>query len=372
LLGLTGNALTNALDQVSGQPATGAAQAGTQAMNAFLGLTLNPFADNRSNCSGSSFGPAKGSMSTSTPIAQSHLPEGATAAIASLDPNRACGSNYSIWGSAYGGATTINGNATIGSQWANSHTYGFATGADYRVANDVMIGVALAGGGTSWGLGGGLGSGSADMFQAGFYGSKNWGSAYLSGALAYAANWASTNRTITIAGTDILTANFSAHSFGGRIESGNRIALMDYGLTPYAALQVQSFLTPAYGEQAKAGSNAFALSYASQSTTTTRTELGAWVDKGFIASRDAILLLRGRLAWTHDFNNDRNISAAFQSLPGSNFTVGGAKPAPDSALVSAAAEWRLKNGWSFLGKFDGEFSSTTRLFAGTGTLRYPW
>ena len=44
LLGLSGAALNNALDQVSGQPAAGMTAGATQTTNSFLGLVLNPFA----------------------------------------------------------------------------------------------------------------------------------------------------------------------------------------------------------------------------------------------------------------------------------------------------------------------------------------
>jgi hypothetical protein len=44
-------------------------------------------------------------------------------------------------------------------------------------------------------------------------------------------------------------------------------------------------------------------------------ELGLRSDKSF-AMRDGIFTLRGRVAWAHDYNTDRNIGAPFQTLPG--------------------------------------------------------
>jgi hypothetical protein len=43
--------------------------------------------------------------------------------------------------------------------------------------------------------------------------------------------------------------------------------------------------------------------------------------------------------------------------------VNGAATARDGALVTAGAQYRLMNGWSFLAKFDGELSSTTSITA---------
>jgi uncharacterized protein with beta-barrel porin domain len=66
------------------------------------------------------------------------------------------------------------------------------------------------------------------------------------------------------------------------------------------------------------------------------------------------------------------MSAIFQALPGSNFVVNGATPAPDSALITAGALYRLMNGWAFQAKFDGEFSSTTNVYSGTGVVKKAW
>src|SRR5262245_42976972 len=102
--------------------------------------------------------------------------------------------------------------------------YGYAAGLDYRVAPDATLGFALAGAGTDWSIANALGTGRSDVFQAGLYGSKRWGPLYASAALAYASYWMSTDRFVTVFGTDHLTSNFVAHDFAGRIEGGYRFA----------------------------------------------------------------------------------------------------------------------------------------------------
>jgi hypothetical protein len=47
-------------------------------------------------------------------------------------------------------------------------------------------------------------------------------------------------------------------------------------------------------------------------------------------------------------------------------------PARDGALVTGAAQYSLASGWSFLAKFDGEFSSTTSIYSGSGMLKKTW
>ena len=81
---------------------------------------------------------------------------------------------------------------------------------------------------------------------------------------------------------------------------------------------------------------------------------------------------RGRLAWAHDWVSDPSLAALFQTLPGASFVVNGAAAPEDSALLSAAAEWRLVNGVTLIGKFDGQFADGSQTYAGTGTIRYAW
>ena len=88
--------------------------------------------------------------------------------------------------------------------------------------------------------------------------------------------------------------------------------------------------------------------------------------------RGNVLAIRTRAAWAHDQSSDESSSAAFQTLPGSNFTVNGAGTVPNSALMSAGAEVRLASGVSFSAKFDGEFAYHSQTYAGTVTVRSAW
>jgi len=58
--------------------------------------------------------------------------------------------------------------------------------------------------------------------------------------------------------------------------------------------------------------------------------------------------------------------------PISSFKVGGAKPAADLGVVTAAAEIQMMSGWALMGKFDGEFGVGTQTYVGTARARYAW
>jgi uncharacterized protein with beta-barrel porin domain len=278
---------------------------------------------------------------------------------------------WSVWGAAYGGSATIDGNAVVGSHDLNARVWGVVGGADYKITPDTLVGFALAGGGTNYSLSDALGTGRSDLFQTGVFGRQNIGAAYLSAALAYGWHDVTTNRTVALPGGDVLQARFRAETFSGRFEGGYRFAMPFAGLTPYVAAQAISFNLPGYAEQTLGGLGTFALNYAGQTTTATRTELGLRSDKSF-AMQDGAFTLRGRAAWAHDYNNDRAVTAVFQALPGAAFVVNGARANPDAALVSAGAEMKWRNGFSLAATFEGEFSDNTTSYAGKGVVKYSW
>jgi uncharacterized protein with beta-barrel porin domain len=279
---------------------------------------------------------------------------------------------WSVWAAGYGGSQSTDGNVVAGSNNTRSSIGGVAVGADYLFSPRTIAGFALAGGGTNFSVNG-LGSGRSDLFQAGAFIRHTAGPAYISAALAYGWQDVTTDRAITAAGTDLLRARFNANAFSGRVEGGYRFVTpwMAVGLTPYAAGQFTTFDLPAYAEQAVAGANTFALNYAAKDVTASRSELGLRSDKSY-AVQNGIFTLRGRAAWAHNFNTDRNVAATFQTLPGASFVVNGAAQEHDSALVTGSAEMKWLNGFALAATFEGEFSGVTRSYAGKGVARYSW
>ena len=174
----------------------------------------------------------------------------------------------------------------------------------------LILGAAVAIGETRWNVAG-LGGGSSNLAQVGGYASAQWNSFYLSAALAGAWHKAETERTITAIGLERLEADFDATVFGARIEGGWRYDIGRFGLIPHAAFQVQRVHTSAYGERATIGPGDFALNYAAQTLTDTRTELGFWADTEHALADGATLLLRARAAWMHDYDPESRVNAVF-------------------------------------------------------------
>jgi outer membrane autotransporter protein len=350
--------------------------------NQFLGMMLDPFVDGRcgiartdqpplgfaGECEGRpsalGFAPEREGMPPAIASAYAAVLKEPRAPLAPIYEPR-----WTAWGGAYGGSNHTSGDiAVIGSHDLSASTVGFAGGFDYHYTPDTVLGFAFAGGGTNWSLSQGLGGGRSDAFQAGVYGATKSGPAYLAAAFAFTNHWMSTDR---IAVFDHLSADFNAQSYGGRLEGGYRFGVAWGGITPYAAIQAQDSHTPNYSETGVIP-NGFALAFGSRDATDTRSELGARFDRVLAAYSNAVLALRGRIAWAHDWVSDATLMPVFQSLPGDSFIVNGATLPKNSALTSAGAELRVANGVTLLAKFDGEFASHSSTYAGTGTLRYRW
>jgi uncharacterized protein with beta-barrel porin domain len=369
IFGLTGGNLGNALTLLSGEAATGAQQGAFRLMDQFLDAMLDPFAYGAGGFApggpARAFAPERAGMPEEIALAYANVMKAPAYKAPVTFEQR-----WTAWAAGFGGTNRTSGDpAVVGSHDLTARAGGVAAGLDYHVSRETVIGAALAGGATNWDLAQGLGGGKSDAFQAGVYGATRAGPAYLAAALAFANHWMSTDRFAAFG--DHLTARFDARSIGGRLETGYRFGTPAAGIAPYAALQAQSFRTPTYSETDLTGGG-FALSYAGRTATDTRSELGARFDHVAALDPTVLLILRGRLAWAHDWVTDPSLAAAFQALPGASFIVNGATPATDSALVSAGAELRLVNGVTLLAKFDGEFARGSQTYAGTGTLRVAW
>jgi autotransporter-associated beta strand protein len=360
----------NGLTQLSGETATGSQQATFNAMTMFMGQMTDPFIDGRGDMGG--LGVSSYATDAAGAARRAAIARDAFAAIRPTAPT-SFEQRWNVWAAGFGGSQTSYGNTALGSNGATSRLFGTAAGADFWFSAHTLAGFALAGGGTNFSVAGG-GTGRSDLFQAGAFVRHYNGPAYLTAALAYGWQDVTTDRIVTAAGVDRLRAEFNANAWSGRLEGGYRFVapwVGGIGLTPYAAGQFTTFNLPGYAETVVSGSNAFALAYAAKSVTASRSELGLRTDRSWSVN-DAILTLRGRAAWAHDFNPDRAAAATFQTLPGASFVVNGAAQAKDAALTTASAELKWHNGFSLGATFEGEFSNVTRSYAGKGIVRYVW
>jgi uncharacterized protein with beta-barrel porin domain len=78
------------------------------------------------------------------------------------------------------------------------------------------------------------------------------------------------------------------------------------------------------------------------------------------------------VAWEHEFNTDRKLTASFESLPGSGYVVYGAPAAADLARLDLGVKTSLGPAASLFVAFDSAFSGQGNTYAGRGgvTVRF--
>lgn len=372
-----GSLTANGLTQASGQPGASTAQSGINATGQFINTVFDNAFDQNSTGGPLGFAAANDNDDLSAYAAKpkSKVATEAAEAFARAMPVKAFAPTFAgrwnVWASVYGGNSRVAGDSNAGTNTTTSRIFGTAVGATYRFTPDTQAGFALGGAGSSFDVTNGFGGGKADVFNAAVYAKHNLGSAYVAGLLGYSWQDTTTDRTVTISGTDRLHASLRAQALAARLEGGWRYGMLPVAVTPYTALQSTAFYLPSYAESATSGGSAFALSYSSKTVTATRGELGAKFDKA-MRVQGGTVTLKAKSAWAHDWNTDRSATATFQSLPGATFVVNGASPSANAALLSLGGEMKWNNGWTLGASFDGEFSRTTTGYTGKGTLRYAW
>jgi len=369
------NSPTTGAPGVSGQSNGGVTPTLAQMQTAFATTLLGPNMGSRAGVVTGAYGPVLGFAPETPQTPEEQAAYNAVTPQAPLDTlmrSLKTENSYSAWGSVYGGYSKIDGNTSVGSQTATTDGVGLAAGIDMRLGTDTVVGFALGGGGTSWGLSNNLGGGTSDIFQAGFYGSQRFGNAYLSGALAYAFDQFRVNRNVTSPAAANLTANFDGNGVTGRIEGGYRWGSEDIGLTPYVAGQFSALRTPSYSETTASGASGFALAYAAQTATNERAELGTWLDMTMHLEDERTMRLGLRVAYAHDWWSNNSLTANFTTLPTSSFSMTGVTPPTNIGLVSLLSEYRYNTHVSLGLKLDGELSTEGYSIAGTGTFRYSW
>lgn len=369
LYALTGGNLSGTLSSISGEAVTGGQQTAFGSTRQFIAAMLDPLAPGRGDPARSN-GPALSLAPEQTPLREN---VGHAYASALKDTAKAAADEgrWTTWASSFGGYDRLSGAPSgSGSHALSTNGFGVAAGLDYHLTRDTLFGAALAGGGTSWSVSQGLGAGRSDALHAGLYASTRQGPAYLSGAFAFANHWMSTERAAAFG--DLLTARFDAQTYGGRIESGYRLETPLGGLAPYVAAQGLAFRSSGFHENDMSGGG-FGLAYKGHTASDIRAELGARFDHVVALTPAAALALRSRFAFAHDWVSDPRFSAMFLAIPGFGFTVEGARPVKNAALVSGGAELRFIDGAAVGARFDGEFAPRSAAsYAGTVSLRYDW
>ncbi len=281
-------------------------------------------------------------------------------------------SPWSVWASAIGGLGSVAGNGN-----SSTLTYNFggaASGIDYRLDPRFLVGLSAAyAAGNQW-VDSFMGRGWTDTVSVIGYGSFTNGGFYADALAGYAWSGNQMQRQIQFPGLQ-RTANGStgANQFLGQIETGYRIGLYApaaASITPFARLQGSTVTQNAFSEW---GANSLSLSVAQQTTNSLRTVFGADLAGALPLGSERSLALDLRLGWLHEYaDTGRPITAAFAGAPSNAFTVYGATPQRDAAVIGFSAGTSIAEATQLYLRYDGEISTGSSNHTLNLGLRISW
>jgi outer membrane autotransporter protein len=282
---------------------------------------------------------------------------------------------WRVWTGAFGGVQSFNGDAVVGSADARTGAAGGAMGFDYQADPTRLVGVAVGGSESHFSVPDRATSGDLLGGHVGAYGVATWGGLYAAGVLSYSRFDNDVRRTIAGAGpTETATGRFASDLFGARLEVGRSYALQWLNVTPFAAVQTSTLWQRGFTETSTAAGLPGILGLISQSQTTTSlpTFLGVQLDTRLALANGTVWAPFLRAAWVHEFTPDRSIANSFVSIPGTLFTVDGARAWSDALKLNAGTRVALNQYASLFASFDGEFAERGQSYAGRGGIRFGW
>ena len=282
-------------------------------------------------------------------------------------------SPWSLWATAMGGTGSIAGNANAGTLTYSAG--GVATGFDYRLDPNLLLGAGVGfASGSQW-VGGFSGQGSTNSYQASLFASFTQAAFYFDALAGYGYNDNQMTRQIVVPGLVARNAQgrTGANQLLGQAEAGYKIGFYEQAsasLTPFARFQATGVSQAGFTES---GAQSLNLSVAQQTTTSVRTVLGAELAGGIEMGWIERLGLQFRLGWAHEYaDTARPTTAAFAGAPGQNFTVYGAAPLRDAVTLGLGASTAVAAGTSIFLRYDGEFSTGSSINSLTGGFRMTW
>jgi outer membrane autotransporter protein len=325
-----------ALNQISGQPYAGFGTVNVQGSTLFMNAVGQQLAGFRGGATGG----------------------GQRQALAEACDGEACQAAPGPWGtwvSGLGGFGNVLGNGN-----SSTLTYNFigtAAGIDYRFTPNVLLGIAAGYTyGQQW-VDSFFGKGWSNTLNVTAYGSFTMDGFYADALAGYAYSNNQLQRQIFIPGLQPMTANGStgANQFLGQVETGYKIGIFAPAattVTPFARLQLATVNQAAFSEW---GANSLSLNVAQQTTNSLRTTFGADLGTSIGLGNQRALDMGVRVGWLHEYaDTGRPMTAAFAGAPANGFTVYGATPQRDSAVIGLRASSFVADATQLYFRYDGE------------------
>ncbi len=284
---------------------------------------------------------------------------------------------WRAWGGGFGGSSTIDGVANLGTARQDSDFFGGLVGLDYQVQPNLLIGAAAGGSNADFTVPNRATSGTVTGGHGGLYGIYGGLTGfYAEGSLAFSGFSNDVRRTagaVGGVGGETERANFDSFEVRVRGEVGQRfpfngVGYNSVGITPFAAVEFANLSTDGFREQS-GGNGLLALAVASRDTDSLPVFAGVRVDGLMPVGTGMVARPFIQVAYIHEFEPTRNLQANIVSLTGASFLVEGARPAENAAQLKAGFDLAVRPGVTLTANFDGEFSGVQTVYGGKGGLR---
>ncbi|MBR1208863.1 MULTISPECIES: autotransporter domain-containing protein [unclassified Bradyrhizobium] len=285
---------------------------------------------------------------------------------------------WRVWGSAFGGSSTLQGDAGLGTAAQRDSLFGGNIGLDYQVWPNWLVGVAFGGSEGNFTVDSRTTSGKVDGVHGAIYSTLTLGQLYLSNATTVSSFSNKTTRVIgNIGGLagETERGNFNSWQLRSRFEVGHDFAIAGARVTPFAAFEIAQLYSDGFAESSQTAGGApgvLGLAVSRQTTTSAPLFAGVRGERRIELANGMALTPQASMAWVHEFAPTRNLDGTLVSLPGASFIVDGARPASDAAQVSVGAQLDVTRNAALFANFEGEFSSVTQAYAGKGGIRMAW
>lgn len=371
---MTPTELAAALAQLSGEVSTGVAPTGMQSMDAFLDAVLRSGRSPRvqqivaPRDHGVPVGMVRddsvvtGKYGSAEPVQR---PQALAFSTAQANPDSG---GWDIWLSGYGSRSVTYGNASLGHHERTAETRGIAAGVNSAPSDRTNFGIAVSWNTADFALSNDFGSGTSNSVFVALRGRTSSEHAYVEGALAYGRSSITTDRTVTIAGTDRFIGETTAQNVAAHIEAGYHMGIF----TPFVGLRAQSFRTAAYSERTVAGSSSYALRHYAHTTTSIRSQLGVEMHWSSDTAGQRSTAFGVRAAWARELATNQPGTSSFINVPGLSFPVTGATRDRDALLLSASASLTDRNGLFVVAAVSTQHSRNARDYGGSLTVGYRW
>jgi len=293
------------------------------------------------------------------------LPANALPMTCSSNDNR----QFRSWVAGVGGSNSMSGSSTVGSSAVSSQTGGGLAGFDYEVSPNLLVGMMAGATSSNYNVSNLSSSGSIASGQFGVYSVAKWNRFYMNTVFDYGYFSNASTRYVNVGGSTKETSSNNSNAFTGRAEVGYRVEHPVVNMMPFIAMQATSLQMGTYSES---NTNGLGLNIQSKNVMSEPGSLGVQLDKAYDLDKEWSLYPLLRMAWIHEFQTTRTVTASLQSLPTGGWTVSGASAAANAANIGISLQAMNKDGFAFFASGNVVASPTTESYMGQVGFKLLW